>query len=86
MEYLASEEQLTDGLTKALQTELFERWRGKFEVEREQAGQRGQGATASSILQLVILRLVERVCCSTRSACSLSLRIRFLSLARLPRL
>jgi hypothetical protein len=30
MEYVASEEQLADGLTKALKTELFERWRGKL--------------------------------------------------------
>jgi hypothetical protein len=30
MEYVASEEQLGDGLTKALKTELFERWRGKI--------------------------------------------------------
>jgi Reverse transcriptase (RNA-dependent DNA polymerase) len=30
MEYVASGEQLADGLTKALKTELFERWRGKL--------------------------------------------------------
>jgi hypothetical protein len=30
MEYVASEEQLADGLKKALKTELFERWRGKL--------------------------------------------------------
>jgi hypothetical protein len=30
MEYVASEEQLADGLTKALETELFERWRGRL--------------------------------------------------------
>jgi hypothetical protein len=33
MEYVASEEQLADGLTKALKTELFERWRGKLGEE-----------------------------------------------------
>jgi hypothetical protein len=31
MEYMASEEQLVDGLMKALKTELFKRWRGKLE-------------------------------------------------------
>jgi hypothetical protein len=30
IEYVASEEQLADGLTKALKTELFKRWRGKL--------------------------------------------------------
>ncbi len=30
MEYVASEEQLDDGLTKALKTELFERWRERI--------------------------------------------------------
>jgi hypothetical protein len=30
MEYVASEEQLADDLTKALKTELFERWKGKL--------------------------------------------------------
>lgn len=30
MEYVASEEQLGDGLTKALKTELFERWRARL--------------------------------------------------------
>jgi hypothetical protein len=30
---MASEEQLADGLTEALKTELFERWRGKLEEE-----------------------------------------------------
>ena len=30
MEYIASAEQLADGLMKPLKTELFERWRGKL--------------------------------------------------------
>jgi hypothetical protein len=33
MEFVASEEQLADGLSKALKTELFERWRGKLGKE-----------------------------------------------------
>jgi hypothetical protein len=33
MGYVASEEQLADGLTKALETELVERWRGKLEED-----------------------------------------------------
>jgi hypothetical protein len=33
MEYVASEQQLADGLTKALKTEMFERWRGKLGEE-----------------------------------------------------
>jgi hypothetical protein len=30
IEYVASEEQLADGLIKALKAELFKRWRGKL--------------------------------------------------------
>jgi hypothetical protein len=30
MEYVVLEEQLVDGLIKALKTELFKRWRGKL--------------------------------------------------------
>jgi hypothetical protein len=33
IEYVASEEQQGDGLTKALEMELFKRWRGKLEEE-----------------------------------------------------
>jgi hypothetical protein len=33
MEYVALEAQLADGSTKALKTELFERWRGKLGEE-----------------------------------------------------
>jgi hypothetical protein len=33
MEYVALEEQQGDGLTKALEMELFKRWRGKLGEE-----------------------------------------------------
>ena len=61
--YIATEEQLADGLTKALQPELYKQWRGKLGMqgERELAGSgRVNLLPPPARLYLTVVRIVIR--------------------------